>query len=141
MLTIRHANESERIDVADIMKKRAGETLDLSTDDIVIASQGDELLGFAVLKTDARGMGGCLSLSGGRLHRGIGREVLRHLFDHSAARYIYADRIAAQHLLGLGFKRESASAMKEAGGILRNTCTGRGKGSSVFARTSQTDRV
>jgi hypothetical protein len=69
MLIIKHASESEQIDVADIMKKRAGESLDLSRDDIVTTSQGDRLLGFAVLKNDARGRsGGRLSLSDDRLH-------------------------------------------------------------------------
>ena len=137
MLTIRHANESERIDVADILKKRAKETLDLSKDDIVIASQGDLLLGFAVLKKDARGRGGCLSLSDGRLHRGIGRAMLRHLFDYSAANNVSADLVAARHLLDMGFKRERRSARNKAGSVLRNDCGGRRKGSSfIVARTS-----
>ena len=62
VLTIRHANESEGIDVADIIKRRTGETLDISRDEIVIASQGERMLGFAVLKKDAREKGADVSI-------------------------------------------------------------------------------
>jgi len=97
MVTIKHANESERIDVADTLKKQRGETLDLSGDDIVIAAQGDRLLGFAVLKKDSGGRVGFVSLSEGKLHQGIGREMLRHLFEYSSAQYICADRTVDRH--------------------------------------------
>jgi uncharacterized protein YrrD len=132
MLTIRHANESEGIDVADIIKRRRGETLDISKDEIVIASQGDQMLGFAVLKKDARENGGCLSLSDGRLQRGISREMLRHLFDYSSVKNVSADRVAARHLIAMGFKRKRGSVRNKEGSVLRNSCVGRGRGSSFI---------
>jgi hypothetical protein len=134
VLIIRHANESERIDISDILKKRSGGSLDLSGADVVVASQEASLLGFAVLTHD-EGRGGCLSLSEGKLHRGIGRVMLDHLLDYSAVKRVFADRVAARHLLTMGFKRESASERKEAG--MRNTREGRGRGSSlIFVRAS-----
>jgi len=139
MLTIRHANESEQIDVADSMKKRGEETLYLSRDDIVIASQGDRLLGYvALMRNDATGRdGGCLSLSDGRLQRGIGREMLRHLFDYSSVKNVSADRVAARHLIAMGFKRKKGFVRNKAGSVLRNACVGRGRGASfIVARAS-----
>lgn len=133
VLTIRHANESEGIDVADIIKRRTGETLDISRDEIVIASQGERMLGFAVLKKDAREKGGgCLHLVDGRLHRGIGREMVRHLFDYSGARDVYADRIAARHLIAMGFKPKKGAMRNKDESIVRNACVGRGRAYSFI---------
>ena len=133
VLTIRHANESEGIDVADIIRRRTGETLDISRDEIVIASQGNRMLGFAVLKKDAKRKGsGCLRLVDGRLHRGIGREMVRHLFDYSGAKDVYADSIAARHLTAMGFKPKKGSLRKRDNSIVCNACTGRGKAYSFI---------
>ncbi len=137
MLTIRHANESEGIDVAEIIKRRTGESLDISRDDVVIASQGDRMLGFAVLKKDAMGKGGgCLHLYDGRLHRGIGREMVRHLFDYSVAKDVYTDRVAARHLITMGFKPKKGSTRNKDDSIMRNACVEGGRAYSfVMPRT------
>ena len=128
MLTIRHANESERIDIADMMKQ-SGQTRDISGDEVVVASQENRLLGFAVLTNEDEGRGGRLTLSGVRLHRSIGREVLRHLLDYSTVKRVSTDRSAARHLASLGFQSEGV-------GGLRNDRE-RGKRSSLmFARAS-----
>ncbi len=133
---IRHANESEWIDIADILKKRQEGFLDVSGADAVVASREDRILGFAVLSKDAKSQIGRLSLYGSRRRRGIGREVLRHLLDYSAMKHIAADRVAGRHLLALGFQRQKAPVRKE-GGILRNTDRGRRKVSSlIYARAS-----
>jgi GNAT superfamily N-acetyltransferase len=137
VLYIRHANESERIDIAEILNKQAGWSLDVSEGDAVVASQEDRLLGFALLSKDTRHRAGCLSLYESRRHRGIGREVLRHLFEYSAVKYVAADRVAARHLLEIGFKRESTLARKDAG-IRHNAKNGgnRKASSFLFARAS-----
>jgi hypothetical protein len=120
MLIIKHASESEQIDVADSMKKRAGESLDLSRDDIVTTSQGGRLLGYAALIRDVTERdGGWLSLSDGRLHRGITREMLRHLFAYSAVNEVSADRSAARHLIAMGFKQKRGSVMNKEGSVFR----------------------
>jgi hypothetical protein len=139
MLIIKHASESEQIDVADIMKKRAGESLELSRDDIVIASLGERLLGYAALMRDAPERdGGYLSLSDGRLQRGITRQMLRHLFAYSEVKDVSADRVAARHLIAMGFKRKRGSVRnKEGGSVLHNVIGGRGRDSSfIVARPS-----
>jgi ribosomal protein S18 acetylase RimI-like enzyme len=136
VLYIRHANESERIDIAEILKKQTGRSLDVPEGDAVVASQEDRLLGFALLSKDTRHRAGCLSVYESRRHRGIGREVLRHLFEYSAVKYVAADRVAARHLLEIGFKRESTLARKDAG-IPHNAYGGNRKASSfIFARAS-----
>jgi len=105
VLYIRHANESERIDIADILKKRAGKFLDISEADIVVASQGARLLGFAVLTKNAGGVSGRLNLYESGRRRGFSREMLRHLFDYSTVKHVAADRVSARHLRSMGFRR------------------------------------
>jgi GNAT superfamily N-acetyltransferase len=136
VLTIRRANEFERIGIADILKKQVGKSQDISGAEIVVASQEARLLGFAVLTKDAGGLSGRLNLHESRRSRGYGREVLRHLLDHSAVKHVAADRVSAPHLHSLGFERESASAGKDAVD-LSNACGGR-KGESyvMFERLS-----
>src|SRR3990172_4212284 len=86
VLYIRHATESERIDIAEILKKRTGKSPDILGADIVVASQESRPLGFAVLTKNAGGLSGCLDLYESGRHRGFGREMLRHLFDYSTVR-------------------------------------------------------
>jgi hypothetical protein len=105
VLYIRHASESERIDIADILKKRAGKFLDISEADIVVASQEAQLLGFAVLTKNVGGMSGRLNLYESGRRRGFSREMLRHLFDYSTVKHVAADRVSARHLRSMGFRR------------------------------------
>ena len=123
VLYIRHATESERIDIAEILKKRTGKSPDILGADIVVASQESRPLGFAVLTKNAGGLSGCLDLYESGRHRGFGREMLRHLFDYSTVRQVAADRATARHLLGMGFQLNRDSARKSV--VLRNTCGGR----------------
>jgi hypothetical protein len=128
VLYIRHASESERIDIADILKKRAGKFPDISEADIVVASQEAQLLGFAVLTKNAGGVSGRLNLYESGRRRGFSREMLRHLFDYSTVKHVAADRVSARHLRSMGFQRERASARKDAV-VLRSACGGeKGKG-------------
>jgi GNAT superfamily N-acetyltransferase len=123
VLYIRHATESERIDIADILKMRTGTSPDISVADIVVASQESQPLGFAVLTKNAGGLSGCLDLYERGRGRGFGREVLRHLFDYSAVKHVAADRAGARHLRGMGFQLDRDPARKSV--VLRNTCGGR----------------
>jgi hypothetical protein len=123
VLYIRHATESERIDISGILMKQAGKSRDISGADIVVASQESRPLGFAVLTKNAGGLSGCLDLYESGRHRGFSREVLRHLFDYSTVRHVAADRAGARHLRGMGFQLDRDSARKSV--VLRNTCGGR----------------
>lgn len=135
VLYIRHASESERIDIADILKKRAGKSRDIPGADIVVASQEARLLGFAVLTKNAGGVSGRLNLHESGRHRGFIREVLRHLFDYSAVKHVAADRVSARYLRSMGFQRERAPADAV---VLRNAYGGRkGESSFIVERSSK----
>ena len=81
VLYIRRASEAEREDAGVIIKKNADGQMDLTNDEIVVASQENSILGFAVLRKGAGIKSGCVGLFETRGHRGIGKQLLSYLIE------------------------------------------------------------
>jgi len=85
VLYIRRASEAERQDAGTVIMKNADGYMDLTNDEIVVASQEDRVLGFAVLRKGTGIKTGCVGLFETRGHRGIGKQLLRYLIEHRTA--------------------------------------------------------
>lgn len=102
VLYVHHATDRERTDVQDLFLRA-----DLADADIVVATEGTEIQGFAVLRHDGR-RSNCLVLKEMSGHRGIGRQVLRHLLRHRPVRSLAADGTAGRYLKDMDFHEEPA---------------------------------
>lgn len=113
MAVVRHAAPIEREMAAERLAGRGRVRPDLTGVDIVTALEGDERIGFAVLRPSASG-GPCLSLSVRKGRRSIGGLMLEHLLSWSGARSVRAGGEAARALRRAGFRRLRGGVQHEA---------------------------
>ena len=89
MVTIRHATESDLVDVEEYLRKHHSDP-DLKNADVVIASEDRRIIGFGILKKENEE--GCVSLFEDSRRKGIGSTIVKHLMEYAAVKRVYASR-------------------------------------------------
>ncbi len=101
MVTIRHATESDLVDVEEYLRKHHTDS-DLKLAEVVVASEERRIIGFGILKKENEA--GCVSLFEDSRRKGIGSTIIKHLQEHAAVKRLYASRYAS-YFTHYGFLR------------------------------------
>ncbi len=89
MVTIRHATESDLVDLEDYLRKHHTDS-DLQNAEVVVASEDRRIIGFGILKKENET--GCVSLFEDSRRKGIGSTIVKHLLEYSTVKRLYATR-------------------------------------------------
>ncbi len=92
MVTIRHANDMDRVIIEEYLKQGSSDS-DLTNADVVVAAENERIIGFGILKREKDA--GCVSLFEDSRRRGIGSTIVNHLMEFAAVRRVYAARYAS----------------------------------------------
>ena len=92
MVTIRHATESDRVDLEEYLRKHHADA-DLRNAEVVVASEDRRIIGFGVLKKEKEA--GCVSLYEDSRRKGIGSTIVKHLVEYAGVKQLYASRYAS----------------------------------------------
>ena len=103
---IRHATESDRVDVEAYLKRRKMGERDLAQSDVVIAAENERIIGFAVLETMHDASAGCATVVEDGRRRGIGAPIIGHLIEYAPhMRTVYGEAGMHRYFTRLGFTR------------------------------------
>jgi len=92
MVSIRHATESDRVDLEEYLKRHHTDG-DLQNAEVVVASEDRRIIGFGVLKKEKEA--GCVSLYEDSRRKGIGSTIVKHLMEYAGVKQLYASRYAS----------------------------------------------
>ena len=92
MVTIRHATESDLLDLEEYLRKNHTDS-DLKNAEVVVASEDRRIIGFGILKKENET--GCVSLFEDSRRKGIGSTIVKHLLEYAAVKRVYASRYAS----------------------------------------------
>jgi N-acetylglutamate synthase-like GNAT family acetyltransferase len=92
IVTIRHATETDLINVGEYLKKNHTDS-ELNNAEVVVAAEDSRIIGFGILKkTDSEG---CVSLFEDSRRKGIGSSIVKHLMEYASLKKVYATRYAS----------------------------------------------
>jgi N-acetylglutamate synthase-like GNAT family acetyltransferase len=103
MVVVRHATESDLVDVEEYLKKHHADS-DIKNAEVVVASEDRRIIGFGILKKENDT--GCVSLFEDSRRRGIGSTIMKHLMAYTSVTKVYASRYAS-YFTHSGFTRTS----------------------------------
>jgi N-acetylglutamate synthase-like GNAT family acetyltransferase len=101
VVTIRHATESDLVDLEEYLKRHHADS-SLENADVVVAAEDRRIIGFGVLKKENEA--GCISLFEDSRRKGIGSTIVKHLTENAAVKRLYASRYAS-YFTRYGFLR------------------------------------
>jgi N-acetylglutamate synthase-like GNAT family acetyltransferase len=112
---IRHANEWDVVSIQDHLKRHGQEECDLRQPDVVVAAEGDRLIGFAILEKSRESDADCVTVTDNTRRRGIGAPIVRHLMDYAQVKTVYSSVGMSRYFTRLGFTRAKTTQRKRAG--------------------------
>jgi len=124
---IRHATESDLIDVQDYLKRRRQQERDLAQSDVVVAAEDDRLIGFGILEKTYDRSAGCATIVMDGRRRGIGASIVRHLIEYAPMKTIYGEAGMHRCFTGLGFRRTKLAQHEHANIAAEGMCRWQGK--------------
>lgn len=80
---IRHATEWDAVNIQDCLNRHGLEERGLRQSDVVVAAEGDRLIGFAILEKGHESDADCLTVTEDIRRRGIGAPIVRHLMEYA----------------------------------------------------------
>ncbi len=102
---IRHATESDMVDVEDYLKRHEQGERDLTQFDVVVAAEQGRLIGFGILERTHDGGAGCATIVEDGRRRGIGASIVRHLMEYAPMKTVYSAAGMHRYFTRLGFAR------------------------------------
>ncbi|HXY55366.1 MAG TPA: GNAT family N-acetyltransferase [Nitrospirota bacterium] len=124
---IRHATESDLVDVWSYLKRSRREERDLAKSDVVVAAEEDRIIGFGILEKTPDGNAGCATIVEDGRRRGIGASIVRHLIEYAPLRTVYTEAGMHRYFTSLGFTRTKTAQRKNAEIAAENICRWQGK--------------
>lgn len=125
---IRHATEWDVVNILDYLKRHGQEERDLAQSDVVVATEEDRLIGFAILEKGRESDADCVTVIEDTRRRGIGAPIVRHLMEYSQVRTVYSAGGMPGYFTRLGFRR-AKKTQREHAGAAAHICRWQGKGS------------
>jgi len=112
---IRHATEWDVVSIQDYLKQHGEEERDLRQSDVVVAAEGDRLIGFAILEKGRERDANCVTVTEDVRRRGIGAPIVRHLMEYAQVKTVYSSAVMNRYFTQLGFARAKTTKRKRAG--------------------------
>ena len=124
---IRHATESDLVDVQSYLKRRRREESDLAQSDVVVAAEEDRIIGFGILEKTRDGNAGRATIVEDGRRRGIGASIVRHLLEYAPLRTVYTEAGMHRYFTSLGFTRTKTAQREHANIAAESICRWKGK--------------
>ena len=112
---IRHATEWDVVNIQDYLKRHGQEERDFRQSDVVVAAEGDRLIGFAILEKGRKSDADCVTVNEDARRRGIGAPIVRHLMEYAQVKTVYSSAGMPQYFTRLRFTRAKTTLRKRAG--------------------------
>ncbi|HTP05350.1 MAG TPA: GNAT family N-acetyltransferase [Nitrospirota bacterium] len=130
---IRHATEWDVVSIRDYLKQHGQEERDLRQSDVVVAAEGDRLIGFAILEKGFEHNANCVTVTEDVRRRGIGAPIVRHLMKYAQVNTVYSSTVMLRYFTKLGFTRAKTTQRKRADAAAY-ACRWQGKRGLLLAR-------
>jgi N-acetylglutamate synthase-like GNAT family acetyltransferase len=124
---IRHATESDMVDVQDYLKRHKQEERDLTRSDVVVAAEEDRIIGFGILEKAHDNDAGCATIVEDGRRRGIGASIVRHLMEYAPMKTVYSAAGGRRYFTRLGFTRTKTAQPEHTNIAARSMCRWHGK--------------
>jgi N-acetylglutamate synthase-like GNAT family acetyltransferase len=122
---IRHATEWDVVSVEENMNQHGQEEC-FRQSDVVVAVEGDRLIGFAILEKGREGDADCVMVTEDVRRRGIGAPIVQHLLEYARVQTVYSSAAMQPYFKKLGFTR-TKTAKRNSAGAASYSCPWQGK--------------
>jgi N-acetylglutamate synthase-like GNAT family acetyltransferase len=119
---IRHAAESELIDIQAYLKRHKMGDRELEPSDVVVAVENDRIIGFGIMEKIHDHSAGCATIVEDGRRRGIGASIVRHLIEYAPVRTVYIGAGVQRYFTRLGFTRTRTAQQKHADIAVESMC-------------------
>jgi N-acetylglutamate synthase-like GNAT family acetyltransferase len=119
---IRHATESDLVDVQAYLERREHGERDLAQSDVVVAAEDNRIIGFGVLEKTHDPNAGCATIVEDGRRRGIGVSIVRHLIEYAPMRTVYGEAGMHRYFTRLGFTRAKKTRHEHVNSAAESMC-------------------